>query len=166
MQVIDIDINHVHQFSKKDNAYINGINELHLFLNYQFNFDEFEKAIENRKQFHCDRQLLVSVINEQYQTEHSSSTILENISALLDDNTFTVTTAHQPSLMTGPLYYIYKILSTIKLSQKLKAHFPHQHFVPLFVIGGEDHDFEEINHFNLFNKRIEWICWSVCIKWY
>jgi bacillithiol biosynthesis cysteine-adding enzyme BshC len=71
-------------------------------------------------------------------------------------NTFTIVTAHQPSLLTGPLYYVYKIASTINLCARLKEHYPDYHFVPVFINGSEDHDFEEINHVNLFHKTIYW----------
>ena len=34
----------------------------------------------------------------------------KNIDNLLEKNTFTITTGHQLNLLTGPLYFIYKIL--------------------------------------------------------
>ena len=78
------------------------------------------------------------------------------IDDLLLDNTFTVTTGHQLNLFTGPLYYIIKILSAIKLTQQLKEKHPDFQFVPLFISGGEDHDFEEINHVNLHRNKLTW----------
>src|SRR5690606_6420692 len=53
-------------------------------------------------------------------------------------------------------YYIYKIISTINLSRALNAYYPDFHFVPVFITGGEDHDFEEVNHVNIFNKKLVW----------
>jgi hypothetical protein len=40
------------------------------------------------------------------------------------NNTFTVTTGHQLNLFTGPLYFLYKIISTINLTKELKAKYP------------------------------------------
>ncbi|HQW27045.1 MAG TPA: bacillithiol biosynthesis cysteine-adding enzyme BshC, partial [Saprospiraceae bacterium] len=74
----------------------------------------------------------------------------------LSEDTFTITTAHQPSLLTGPLYHIYKIASTINVTGQLNLSFPDQKFIPVFVIGGEDHDWAEINHFHLFGRRYQW----------
>jgi bacillithiol synthase len=67
-----------------------------------------------------------------------------------------VTTAHQPSLLTGPLYFIYKIFSTINLAERLSDTYPENNFVPVFVIGGEDHDFDEVNNISIFGKKITW----------
>ena len=96
------------------------------------------------------------VINEQYSDIKTTESVRQNIESLLDENTFTVITAHQPSLFTGPLYYIYKTITALNLAEELKAKYPKNNFVPVFWIGGEDHDFEEINHLHLFGKTITW----------
>jgi bacillithiol biosynthesis cysteine-adding enzyme BshC len=54
------------------------------------------------------------------------------------------------------LYFIYKIINTVKLSQQLKQTYPQYDFVPVYWMATEDHDFAEINHFQLFGKRYEW----------
>jgi bacillithiol biosynthesis cysteine-adding enzyme BshC len=59
-------------------------------------------------------------------------------------------------LFTGPLYFIIKILQTIKLSDELNKHFTDKRIVPVYWMGAEDHDFEEINHFHLFGKTLSW----------
>jgi uncharacterized protein YllA (UPF0747 family) len=75
---------------------------------------------------------------------------------LRDENTFTVTTGHQLNIYTGPLYVIYKLVSTINLARALKAAYPDQCFVPVYWMATEDHDFEEINHFFAFGTKYEW----------
>ena len=75
---------------------------------------------------------------------------------LLDPSHFTVVTAHQPTLLTGPLYFIYKICSTINLSRQLNQRYDDHVVHPVFIAGGEDHDFEEMNHARFFGKEFVW----------
>ena len=81
---------------------------------------------------------------------------MKNLKLINKETTFTVTTGHQLSLFTGPLYFIYKIISTINLVKKLKEHYSEYDFVPVFWLASEDHDFEEINSINIYNKKIKW----------
>ncbi len=102
------------------------------------------------------REVLVSVLEKQYQSIVSSETTLNNIKLLNNLNTFTITTGHQLNLFTGPLYFLYKIVSTINLCKQLKSEFPEHDFVPIYWMATEDHDFEEINYFNFKHKKISW----------
>jgi bacillithiol synthase len=75
---------------------------------------------------------------------------------LKKDNTFVVTTAHQPNLFTGPLYFFYKIIHAIQLAASLKAAFPECNFVPVYYMGSEDADLEEVGSFNLDQTKCQW----------
>ena len=112
--------------------------------------DGFKETIAKRKFNH--RKELVEALKNQYQVIINPP----NIDILLDENTFTVTTGHQLNIFTGPLYVIYKIVSTINLAKKLKDAFPAHHFVPVYWMATEDHDFEEISYFNLFGQKHKW----------
>jgi len=79
-----------------------------------------------------------------------------NIKLLSQENTFTITTGHQLNLFTGPLYFIYKIATTINLCKELSSNYPDYNFVPMYWMATEDHDFEEINHFKFKGKKIIW----------
>src|SRR5699024_3475973 len=68
----------------------------------------------------------------------------------------TVTTGHQLNLFTGPLYFLYKIVSAINLAKQLKNKYPDDHFVPVYWMAREDHDFEEINFFHYKEEKIQW----------
>ncbi|MEM9824052.1 MAG: bacillithiol biosynthesis cysteine-adding enzyme BshC, partial [Bacteroidota bacterium] len=126
------------------------------FYKYAPQIESFAQVIEDKAKDPINRQVLVEVLQEQYAVLAPSEAVNKNVSALADEKTYTVTTAHQPSLFTGPLYYIYKIISTINLAKQLKEAYPAFHFVPVFVTGGEDHDFEEIQNVHLFNKTLTW----------
>ena len=102
------------------------------------------------------RQELVSVLQDQYSNITASEATLENIKSLENKDTFTITTGHQLNLFTGPLYFLYKIVSAINLSETLAEQFPLQRFVPVYWMATEDHDFEEINYFNFKEEKVTW----------
>jgi uncharacterized protein YllA (UPF0747 family) len=78
------------------------------------------------------------------------------LQSLLNDTTFTITTAHQPNIFTGPLYFIYKILHVIKLADELNGQLPDYRFVPVYYMGSEDADLEELGYFNLNGEKFIW----------
>jgi bacillithiol biosynthesis cysteine-adding enzyme BshC len=120
--------------------------------------DNFEKQF-HEKQLHfsdAHRNVLVATLKKQYASIETSLKTAQNIDALLQSNTFTITTGHQLNLFTGPLYFLYKIISTINLTVELKSKYPNQHFVPIYWMATEDHDFEEINYFTFKGKKIRW----------
>ena len=155
MEVINIGFDKIQQFSKRDKDYHLTPDKFSDFFNLPADMDSFPKMIEERKKFPVNRTVLTDYLRQQY-ADSKYINITKNIDLLSNDNCFTVCTAHQPSLLTGPLYYILKSLSTVKLSIELNNTFPEYSFVPVFVHGSEDHDFEEINHLHLFNKKVEW----------
>ena len=156
MQQIKLDFSSVPQFSSRDVAYVEEDSALKPFYKYSVGLDSFAKVIEDKSKELIDRQTLVEVLNDQYSSLDTSALTNNHIQSLADQHTFTIVTAHQPSLFTGPLYYICKIISVINLAKKLQVHYPGFKFIPVFVTGGEDHDFEEVNHVHIFNKKIVW----------
>lgn len=106
-------------------------------------------AIENRK-------ILFRALEKQYSDSLISAETRKNLEALLQENTFTITTGHQLSLFTGPLYFLYKIISAINLSKQLTEAYPEYNFVPVYWMATEDHDFDEISFFNFRGKKFQW----------
>lgn len=144
------------QFSKRDLSYIREEADLSEFYKYPVEIGQFKQVIADKAKDQTDRALLVRVLEEQYDSLSENELVNNNIKSLAQDNCYTVITAHQPTIFTGPLYYIYKILSTIKLSEELKKQYPAQQFVPVFVSGAEDHDFEEVQQTLIFGKPLIW----------
>ena len=119
------------------------------------NFED--QILEKQENFNNgSRQTLVSVLKKQYLSVETSVLSKQNIENLALHNTFTVTTGHQLNLFSGPLYFLYKIISTINLTTELKAKYPTYNFVPVYWMATEDHDFEEINYFNFKGKKFRW----------
>lgn len=139
-------------FSPLFKDYISKNPKLSSFYNQYPDIQGFENIIKTRQFEIGHRQVLVDVLKQQYTGIENQP----NLDLLLDENTFTVTTGHQLNLCTGPLYVIYKIVSTINLAKALKTAFPTYNFVPVYWAASEDHDFDEISYFNLFGKKYQW----------
>ncbi len=146
----------VPQVSSRDKAYAREDEALKPFYKYSTEYTSFAQIIEDKKEDNTNREVLVKALLQQYSKLGMHGNVKSNIGKLAEQKTFTIVTAHQPSLFTGPLYYIYKIISTLNLAKKLNTYLPDYQFVPVFITGGEDHDFEEMNHVNLFSNQLLW----------
>jgi bacillithiol synthase len=140
--------------------YLDENPELNQFYNRFPSLENFKKQIEEKEQSkfisESQRHVLASVLKKQHAQIEASELTIENIESLKSEKTFTVTTGHQLNLFTGPLYFLYKIVSTINLASELKTTYPNYNFVPIYWMATEDHDFEEINYFNFKGKKIHW----------
>ena len=144
------------QLSAFDKAFQAEDPRLYAFIEDLPRIDSFGDAIARKSVSYHHRTLLYNTLCKQYSGIDCSEKTSENLQAIATEKGFTVTTAHQPSLFTGPLYFVYKIASIIHLADSLKKHYPENDFVPLYWMGSEDHDFEELNHLNLFGKKLSW----------
>ncbi|HRO46261.1 bacillithiol biosynthesis cysteine-adding enzyme BshC [Agriterribacter sp.] len=136
--------------------YLHQHTSLQPFYQYTPDLQGIAGAIDARKAFSTDRTILVAALKTQYEGIAASAKVKANIEKLAFSNTFTVCTAHQPNLFTGYLYFIYKIVHAIKLADELNTAFPQNHFVPVYYMGSEDNDQEELNHIFLNNEKLVW----------
>lgn len=136
--------------------YTSGLPLLSSFYSFEPSEQAVIAAVHARKNKPVNREQLVFILQQQYQGVATSEAVKENIQLLLNENTFTITTGHQVSLATGPLYFIYKILSVIALAEACKKKQPEWNFVPVYWMNSEDHDFNEINHIWINEQRFEW----------
>ncbi len=145
-------------FSDISNKLTYAQEELTEFLQTPVSPEAFEKQIALKKQAFSPemRQVLVRELQSAYEHVEMTDETRKNLRELESENTFTVTTGHQLSLLTGPLFFIYKILHVIRLAEKLNENHSGQHVVPIFWMASEDHDFEEVDHLELFNKTLRW----------
>jgi bacillithiol biosynthesis cysteine-adding enzyme BshC len=145
-------------FSSLMNDYLDQKNNLHSLFNRFPKLENFaDQILEKQSNYdNNNRSILVSALQKQYLKVETSVLTKQNIEALALPNTFTVTTGHQLNLFSGPLYFLYKIISTINLTNELKAKYPSYNFVPIYWMATEDHDFEEINYFNFKGKKFRW----------
>jgi bacillithiol biosynthesis cysteine-adding enzyme BshC len=143
-------------FNKIIVDYIDQVESLKEFYVHPPSLAGIKKAIAERKDFKYNRKALAEELKKQYSSLPAHEKVNKNIDALLFANTFTITTAHQTNIFSGPLYFIYKILHTVKLAVHCKETFPEYNFVPVFYIGSEDADLDELNHINLGGEKLIW----------
>lgn len=156
MTIDQIPFSQTNLFSKLILDYIAANEKVKEFYNYEVSIDAIEQIIADKQKETIDRKVLVETINKQYANVEIDNSVRQNIQSFESENTFCIVTAHQLNIFGGPLYYIYKIAETISTCKQLKEKYPNFNFVPVYWMGSEDHDFEEINHIYLYNKKIEW----------
>lgn len=158
MRVEGIPFKDTGYFSEIICDYLAEAPSLKAFYHHFPSLGSFSAQIKEKKEsFPANtREVLVASLQRQYEGVTISPKTQKHISLLKEANTFTVVTGHQLNLFTGPLYFLYKIISTINLTIALKKENPGQHFVPVYWMATEDHDFEEINYFNFKGKKIHW----------
>jgi bacillithiol biosynthesis cysteine-adding enzyme BshC len=156
-------------FSSLVNDYLEAEGTAQSFVEYNATIDGYKKAIEQRASFPTNRKVLVEVLQNQYtqlekdindanvlNNKEAFKLVNDNLNLLLKENTFTVTTAHQPNIFTGPLYFIYKIIHAIQLAAELKKQFPKNNFVPVYYMGSEDADLQEVGSYTLAGEAYQW----------
>ena len=148
-------------FSQLVVDYAHNAPGLRSFYGLRPDVEAFRLQMKARADFDSEhRCVLVNALTQQYgrlkNVQVAPDRVEKNIAALKDPDTFTVTTGHQLNLFTGPLYFWYKIIHVINLAGELKKACPEYHFVPVYWMATEDHDFAEIDHIHLFGKTLRW----------
>lgn len=143
-------------FSKLITDYLADNPSLNPFYNYAPTPEGLDAAIQERSKYPVDRTLLTAVLNKQYVALEQTEKVTQNLQLLGLENTYTICTAHQPNLMTGYLYFVYKIIHAIKLAEELKAKHPDKNFVPVYYMGSEDNDLEELGTFRYNGDKYVW----------
>lgn len=144
-------------FSKLFLDYCEGKNEVREFYQFEANSDGILQFTRQHDYADLNRSELAEIIKKQYDSvSHVPPQVEDNLHVLNSANTFTITTGHQLCLFTGPLYFIYKILSVVVLCERLNKIQNEKKFVPVYWMASEDHDIAEIDHAHLFYKTIRW----------
>jgi bacillithiol biosynthesis cysteine-adding enzyme BshC len=158
MNVKKIELGETGLFSPLFLDLINRKGSLNPFYSRSWEIENFEAQLkEKQDQFSMEsRKVLVSSLQKQYEGLEIGEEVQNNLISLSTNNTFTITTGHQLNVFTGPLYFIYKIVTVINACKELKAFYPDYNFVPVYWMASEDHDFEEISYFNLYGKKYVW----------
>jgi bacillithiol biosynthesis cysteine-adding enzyme BshC len=160
---MNLSFSEIPQFSVFDRSFVAKDPALEPFWSvFPYPFEGYRHVMDSRFTAPEQRALLAGVLMDQHAgilpflPPETAAGLVERIESIREPRTFTVTCAHQPCLLTGPLYLVHKLMGTVRLADELSARFPDRRFVPVYWNGGEDHDFEEVNHLHLFGRKIEW----------
>ncbi|HEY8510664.1 MAG TPA: bacillithiol biosynthesis cysteine-adding enzyme BshC [Cyclobacteriaceae bacterium] len=144
----DFFLDYIHQDSKLADLY----NRYPLPENFRDQIREKQQSFPQQ-----NRAILADVLTRQYEGLTNKESVSHNIELLRDANTFTVVTGHQLNVCTGPLYFVYKIITVINACRRLREEYPDYNFVPVYWMASEDHDYDEINHFRVKGKKYTWV---------
>ena len=98
------------------------------------------------------RKELSHILLAYNQKINNNTLALENCLRLSRSNAVTIVAGQQAGFCSGPLYTIYKIVSTIKLAKLCEKRFSSP-VIPIFWNATEDHDLSEVNWFQVGSKR-------------
>src|SRR5690606_4293984 len=158
MQIQQIPFEATHAFTPFFLDYIHQKESLKPFYNRFPTVENFKDQLaEKSGSFPAQhRDVLVASLLKQYENIDTTDAVKANLEKLKHPNTFTVTTGHQLNIFTGPLYFIYKIVTVINTCKQLKQAYPQHDFVPVYWMASEDHDYDEIKSFRLYGKKYTW----------
>ncbi|MBX2964530.1 MAG: bacillithiol biosynthesis cysteine-adding enzyme BshC [Cyclobacteriaceae bacterium] len=157
MQIQKIPFGATHSFSPFFLDYIQQKESLKPFYNRFPTPENFSNQIADKTSFPAhNREVLTASLHEQYKHITLPEPVKANLEKLNLPKTFTITTGHQLNIFTGPLYFIYKIVTVINTCKQLKQAYPQYNFVPVYWMASEDHDYDEIKSFRLYGKKYTW----------
>lgn len=143
-------------FSKIVQDYLQKHENLKTFYLHDTNINGVQSAMNVRDLHPVNRKVLVEELTEQYQGIAITNQVQQHIQDLLLPNSYTITTAHQPNIFSGPLYFIYKIIHTIRLASELGEQYPDKKFIPVYYMGSEDADLDELGFVNIGGEKLVW----------
>ncbi len=127
--------------------FLSGAPNLQPFFPRSPHFSEWASEEAAKIQYDSERRQKVAAILERQNKEWGASArTLENISRL-KSGAYAIVTGQQVGLFGGPLFSLFKALTTVKLSEE--AGKAGVECVPVFWLATQDHDLDEIQSVSL-----------------
>lgn len=135
---------HFESLSRLFRDYCERYEELHDFFAGDYRLAvERKGAADRAAALHRDRETLADVLLDQNGQWRLDDAIRSNIEKLRDPQSVVVVTGQQVGLFSGPLFTVLKAITTVQMARQL-AEETERPVVPVFWLGSEDHDFEEM----------------------
>jgi uncharacterized protein YllA (UPF0747 family) len=132
--------------------YVRNFDAVREFYTHDYHAEDWSAAIETVKDFDHPRAHVARILAEQNGKFGSGEKSIANALKLADGDCYAVVTGQQVGILTGPLYTVYKAITAIRLAEILSERYE-AHFVPVFWMASNDHDFNEISRVNLFDEE-------------
>ena len=139
------------RFWLKDTAY----NPLLGTTDFPFDRMEQQAALRLASYPSAQRRVLVQALENQYRASGLDAT-QSGLETLAMDQAVVISTAHQPNWLGGPAYWLHKMLSTMALARSMQKACPSYRWVPVYWMGSEDHDLDELGFCEVGQQRLEW----------
>lgn len=147
--ISSLSLKEIDTLSPQIREYLNGNSCVSSFEN--FDIERVKDYVERKIQSYSEeyRKVLAETLVEQHAQFDLSEKQKQHLEAIKQQNSVCITTGHQLNFFGGPVYMIYKILEVVKLAETCAQKHPEYHFIPIFWMASEDHDFKEIQSFYL-----------------
>ncbi|MCE4956877.1 bacillithiol biosynthesis cysteine-adding enzyme BshC [Macrococcoides caseolyticum] len=142
----------IKRLADKKGAFIERYTNQDAVLNqylYDVTKDESYKARMNYPANGLEAKL--AEVIEAYMSKFELSTEQRENLKRLSTGHKVVIGGQQAGLFVSPMYTIHKIISIIVLAKTQSKHLKTD-IIPVFWIAGEDHDFDEVNHVNVYSS--------------
>lgn len=146
----------IHLFPDLFRDYVKKSQRLQPYFSVHYSDASVEHLIQHSQYKKTDRTALYTALVEQYKNISLYPEQNQNLLALKNENTFTVTTGHQLCLFGGPWFVAYKILATIAYARVLQNQSNRYRIVPIFWLASEDHDVAEIQTLHTETQKIHY----------
>lgn len=151
MQFSDYSFHHL-PFSSLFTTYVRNFSKLNDFFETNpFDENAIKEKVE-RFSFSGDRETSVEILSELNKQFGADDAALNNISRLADKDALAVVTGQQLGVYGGPLYTVFKTISTIHLASKLERKYDRP-VIPVFWLADEDHDYDEVREINILDNE-------------
>ena len=115
----------------------------------QENFERRSAYLDTRTYY---RESLADTLKTYHQSLGANTETQQMIEELRQKETLVVITGQQAGILTGPLYTLYKAMTTILLAKEQREKLGRP-VVPVFWIASEDHDWLEIRETFILNSE-------------
>ncbi|MDQ0273899.1 bacillithiol biosynthesis cysteine-adding enzyme BshC [Cytobacillus purgationiresistens] len=150
MEILNLSLPATNRFATE---YIAQTEDIQRFFHYRYNdSSDYQARLNELNNRSFMREELSSYINSYMEKFPSSDKVEESLAKLKEDNSAVVIGGQQAGILTGPLYTIHKVISIISLAKQKEKELGIP-IVPVFWIAGEDHDYQEVNHVYVENRK-------------
>jgi len=137
--------------------YIFNYEKLKDFFTYDYRIiNSYNERIDYINNFYNNkfREIILNSLLEYNKSINCGIKTIENIKLLKNKDTYVVIAGQQPTIFTGAIFSIYKIITILNLSSYLSNKL-NLNIIPVFWNASDDSDLLEIKNIKIFENQLE-----------